>query len=94
MVDKYELIRTTADNIGIPKITCEAIIDEFFSEIRRNLVQGNDINIGNFLTFRVKEYPPRRGYNILTGQVDTFPATKVVKCKLSPSIKNAVKARG
>lgn len=93
-MDKYGLIRAVSDNIGIPKITCEAVIDEFIAEARRNIIQGNEISLNNFLTIKIKDRPAQNGYDIINHKPGMVPATKVVKCKISQSIIDAVKSRG
>ena len=93
-MDKYGLIRAVGDNTGIPKITCEAVINEFLEEMRRNIIQGNDINLNNLMTIKIKDRPATNGYDIVKGKVGIIPATKVVKCKISESLKQVVKSRG
>lgn len=87
---KNELITNIAQKTGLPKASCESVIDTFADEIRDSLINGDKIIIKGFMSFEVNEHPKRNGRNPKTGEVCTFPAVKSIKCKISKAIKDAI----
>ena len=90
---KSDIINKIADRTGLPKTSCELVIDIFTDEIKNCLVAGDKLIIKGFIGFEVSERPEREGRNPKTGEVSTFPAVKSVKCKISRSIKDAVNGK-
>lgn len=87
---KNELITNIAQKTGLPKASCESVIDTFADEIRDSLINGNKIIIKGFMSFEINELHERSGRNPKTGEICTFPATKSVKCKISKAIRDAI----
>lgn len=90
---KSEIIGKIADMTGLSKSACESVIDCFAEEVKNCLVDGDKLIIKGFIGFEVSERPEREGRNPKTGEVDTFPAVKTVKCKISKAIKDAVNGK-
>lgn len=90
---KNDIITNIANKTGLPKTSCEAVIDTFANEIQDCLVNGDKIILKGFMSFEVSERPEREGRNPKTGKVTTFPAVKSIKCKVSKAIKDAVNAK-
>lgn len=90
---KNELITNVADKTGLPRASCEIVIDTFTNEIQDCLVNGDKIILKGFMSFEVTERPEREGRNPKTGDVTTFPAVKSIKCRASRAMKEAVNAR-
>ena len=51
------------------------------------------MTIKGFATFETKERDERQGRNPKTGKVDTYPAFKSVKCRISKNLKDAVNGK-
>lgn len=90
---KSEIINNIAEKTEFSKSVCESVIDCFADEVRDCLVRGDKLLIKGFIGFEVNERPEREGRNPKTGEVDTFPAVKTVKCKISRAIKDAVNGK-
>lgn len=90
---KNDVINNISSKTGLTKKDCEAVIDAFSNEVKDCLVNGNKLIIKGFIGFEVNERAKRIGRNPKTGSIDTFPATKSVKCKISRAIKDAVNGK-
>lgn len=90
---KSNIITKISDRMGLPKTTCESVIDIFADEVKNCLVNGDKLIIKGFMSFEVSERPERDGRNPKTGEISTFPAVKSVKCKISKAIRDAINRR-
>lgn len=90
---KSDIINKIVEKTGLSKTDCESVIDIFADEVKNCLVKGDKLIIKGFIGFEVNERPEREGRNPKTGEVDTFPAVKSIKCKISKAIKDAVNGR-
>ena len=90
---KNNIVENICKKIGINKTACEEVLDAFAEEVKDCLVNGDKLIIKGFIGFEVLERPERKGRNPKTGEVITFPPAKVVKCKLSKAIKDAVSGK-
>lgn len=90
---KSEIINNIADKTELSKAACESVIESLAEEIKNCLVNGDKIIFKGFIGFEVSERPERKARNPKTGEIDTFPAVKSVKCKISKAIKDAVNGK-
>jgi len=98
---KAEIINNITNRINSEKIKdnkltktdCEAVIDYLIDEIKCCLVKGDKLTIKGFIGLEVYDRSARMGRNPKTGKVDTFPASKSIKCKISKAIKDAVNGK-
>lgn len=81
------------DDNRITKTDCEAVIDCLIDEVKCCLVKGDKLTIKGFIGLEVYERSERMGRNPNTGKIDTFPASKSIKCKVSKAIKDAVNGK-
>lgn len=93
---KNEIIKQLAERIdgnvteeNIKKYTeiCDTLVDIFTDA----LIEEKRILWKGFLSIEVKNRAARKGRNPSTNEVVTFPPTKVVKCKVSDTIKDLVR---
>lgn len=90
---KSELLTSISEKCGMTKVDCEKVIDAFAESVTEFLMDGEKIMLKGFMSFEVSERKERRGRNPKTGEVDTFPSTKSIQCKISQAIKDAVNER-
>ena len=87
---KSELLVNISTMTGINKDQCEMVIDAMVNEITNALTNGEKVAIHRFMTLEPGERGERKARNPSTGEVQTFPPVKTVKCKLSREIRNAI----
>lgn len=90
---KSEIIANIAEKTNLPKRQCERVLDYFVEELTDCLANGDNLTIKGFASFTVSELNPRKARNPKTSEIVTFPSVKVVKCKVSPAIKDAVNGK-
>jgi len=87
---KSDLLNNINLKTGIPKPTCEMVIDTMIGEITQSLVNGEKVSIKSFMNFELGERAERNARNPSTGEIQKFPAVRTIKCKMSKEIKDAV----
>jgi len=92
-MQKNDVVKIVADELGISFVQCERTIDLFIEEMKKCLVDGKKLTLKNFATFEVKERKERLGRNPSTNDVELFPATKSPKCKFSKALKDSLNGK-
>ena len=92
-MQKNDIIKNVASEIGVSFTQCERIIDSFIDEVKKCLQNGNKLTLKNFATFEVRDKKERLGRNPATNKVELFPATKSLKCKFSESFKESISGK-
>ena len=90
---KFDFVNVISRNVGIPKVICEKVLDEFVKEARIALVQGSDVVLKDLFKLYVTELPIRNGFNVKKNRPEVRDATRTVRCAISPSLKEEVKKR-
>lgn len=65
---------------------CDTLVDIFTDA----LIEEKRILWKGFLSMEVRDRTARKARNPATNQIELFPATKVVRCKVSDTIKNII----
>ena len=88
-VTKSELTRQVEAKVGkIPHL--HHIVSTVFEMVAKNLVEGNDVTITNFGTFKVVEREAREGRNPRTGKEIYIPAHNVPIFRASRNFRDRV----
>jgi len=88
-VTKSELTRQVKEKVGsVPHL--HIIVNAVFEAVAKNLVEGNDVTITNFGTFKVVEREAREGRNPRTGEEIYIPARNMPVFRASRSFKDRV----
>ena len=75
---------------GVTKKDCAVLIDGFLNAIKQAMVEGENIEIRGFGTFKVRDRRPRLGRNPRTGEPVRVPARAVPVFKPSRLFKAEV----
>lgn len=78
-MNKSNIINAMAKRTQVSKLDIDGILDLFFQTVRDTISQGEEIEIRDFASFRIKERPAYIGRNPKTGEKVQVPAKKVVK---------------
>ena len=87
---KAELIEAVAKEIGQPKKTVGAIIDETFDQIARSIRKEKRFWVPGFGTFSVRRRKARPGFNPRTSTPMTIPAGRSVGFRAAPELKKSL----
>lgn len=93
MVNKERIINRVCRHTGYSRRVCAMIINEFIDVTDDYIINGNDVRIKNLFTIRIKEVDDHVGRDPVTGEVRKFDPYRVIKCTLSPTVKNAFKEK-
>lgn len=87
---KADLINKLSQELNIPKQDAEEGVNIFFEAIREAILNGEEIEIRGFGTFRFRERQPRSGRNPRTGEPVSVPPKKVLYFKPSKILKEQI----
>ena len=89
-MNKRDLIIKFADKKGLTYADSKSVIDLFFDDTERSLIQGERVEIRGFGTFKVKEYPGYLGRNPKTGEKVTIKSKKLPFFKVAKELRERV----
>ena len=92
-MNKAELIRNVANLTDLPTAGVKDILDVMTDEITKALTRGEKVSLPGFVFVEPYERPPHKARNPSTGEVQTFPATKTARIRISNQLKDAINNR-
>jgi integration host factor subunit beta len=87
---KADLINRISKELNIPKQEAETGVNLFFDTIKEAILQGEEIEVRGFGSFRFRQRPPRSGRNPRTGDPVKVPPKKVLYFKPSKLLKELI----
>ncbi|MBP7794469.1 MAG: integration host factor subunit beta [Candidatus Saccharicenans sp.] len=87
---KADLVDTVARKLNISRQEAEAGVNLFFEVIKEAILQGEEIEIRGFGSFRFRQRAPRAGRNPRTGELVKVPPKKVLYFKPSKLLREAL----
>lgn len=90
-VTKEELIATISEEVKIPKLAAERVLDAFTHSVTKTLKRGDKLTLTGFGTFSVAKRKGKKGRNFQTGSEIEIPPIKLAKFKAGHLLKTAVK---
>jgi DNA-binding protein HU-beta len=91
-VTKADLIAEIAEKTGMEKADVASTLESFFTVVKDNLAQGENIYVRGFGSFITKERAEKVARNISKGTTMTIPAHKVPSFKPAKEFTEAVKS--
>ena len=87
---KADLVNKIAREMDIPKQEAEEGVNLFFHSIKEAILQGEEIEIRGFGSFRFRRRTSRSGRNPRTGEPVKVPPKKVLYFKPSKLLKELI----
>ena len=87
---KADLVNKIAQEMDIPKQEAEEGVNLFFHSIKEAILQGEEIEIRGFGSFRFRKRTSRSGRNPRTGEPVKVPPKKVLYFKPSKLLKELI----
>jgi len=87
---KADLVNKIAREMDIPKQEAEEGVNLFFHSIKEAILQGEEIEIRGFGSFRFRKRTSRSGRNPRTGEPVRVPPKKVLYFKPSKLLKELI----
>ena len=94
-MSRTEIVKDIAERVyGVPTkediSTCENFCNAFTDLVIDSLIEEKEVRWTGLFTLKVVDTPPRKGRNPKTNEVEDFPASKKLVCKLSRGLKQIV----
>jgi DNA-binding protein HU-beta len=90
-INRTELINALSVKLGVSKAQAERVLNTFIDTITEQLVDGYEINITGFGSFKPVTRSSREGINPKTRAKMKIAASKSVRFKVGKTLKEAVK---
>ncbi len=91
---KAQLADLLFDQIGLNKRESKDMVDAFFNQISRCLVDGEDVKLSGFGNFQIRTKAPRPGRNPRTGESIPIGARRVVTFHASSKLREQIQGNG
>lgn len=92
-MNKDQLIRKVAENVGKQNKEVKLIIEDAFDSIIKTIASGEKVQIVGFGTFETRTREERVGRNPQTGETITLERTKTPAFKPGKKLRDIVKGR-
>ena len=89
-ITRSDIAEKIYEEIGISRKDAGDILDLMISEIREQLIQGNDVKLSSFGTLMLRRKKPRVGRNPKTGVEATISARTVISFKPSQIMRKSI----
>lgn len=89
-MSKAEIIDHVAEAHGLSKIVSKQIVEQVFGIVTATLKKEARFSFPDLGTFTVTERPARKGRNPATGEAIKIKASKTVRFKPAPALKEAI----
>ncbi len=89
-MNKSTLIETVSKSADIKESVAKAAVNAVFAAIEEALVNGDEVKVAGFGSFKVKERKARTGRNPRTKEEIIVPASKALSFSPAKALKDAV----
>lgn len=87
LMNKTELVRVVAEKADLTQAVAADAVNAMVDAIVESLVEGNEVAILGFGSFKVTDRPARTARNPQTGEMVEVPESKAVSFKVSKALK-------
>tara|TARA_B100001123_G_scaffold403841_1_gene492675 strand:- start:726 stop:1013 length:288 start_codon:yes stop_codon:yes gene_type:complete len=89
-VTKLDLINHLNEKLGLNKVESKELVEAFFEEIKKSLIDNEEVKISGFGNFNILHKKERPGRNPRTGRPATISARKVVTFRASQKLRKKI----
>ncbi len=89
---KADMAKSLFNEMGLNKKEARELVDLFFEELEASLADGEQIRLGGFGNFYLRDKNERPGRNPKTGEKVPVPARRVVTFRPGQKLKARVQA--
>ena len=89
-MNKTDIIKETAYNLGITKKAAGQVVDEVFYVITQAMNRGDKVKINGFATLFTREYPATEIKSPFNGAQITLKPRRLPKARFSKRFKDAL----
>tara|TARA_B110000444_G_scaffold209821_1_gene204872 strand:+ start:13642 stop:13932 length:291 start_codon:yes stop_codon:yes gene_type:complete len=90
---KADIVTNISDKLGIDKVDVQATIENFMTEVKQSLENGENVYLRSFGSFIIKTRAEKTGRNISKNTAVKIPAHNIPAFKPAKVFTNSVKAK-
>ena len=86
-ITKLDLINHLNEKLGFNKVESKELVEAFFDEIKKSLINNEEVKISGFGNFKILNKKERPGRNPKTGEPAIISARNVVTFKAGQKLR-------
>ena len=86
-ITKLDLVNHLNEKLGLNKIESKELVEAFFDEIKKSLINNEEVKLSGFGNFKILNKRERPGRNPKTGEPAIISARKVVTFKAGQKLR-------
>ena len=86
-ITKLDLVNHLNEKLGLNKVESKELVEVFFDEIKKSLINSEEVKISGFGNFKILNKKERLGRNPKTGEPAIISARRVVTFKAGQKLR-------
>ena len=86
-ITKLDLVNHLHEKLGLNKVESKELVEAFFDEIKKSLINNEEVKLSGFGNFKILNKRERPGRNPKTGEPAIISARKVVTFKAGQKLR-------
>lgn len=86
-ITKLDLVNHLNQKMGLNKVESKELVEAFFDEIKKSLINNEEVKLSGFGNFKILNKRERPGRNPKTGEPAIISARKVVTFKAGQKLR-------
>ena len=86
-ITKLDLVNHLNEKLGLNKVESKELVEAFFDEIKKSLINNEEVKLSGFGNFKILNKRERPGRNPKTGKPAIISARKVVTFKAGQKLR-------
>ena len=86
-ITKLELVNHLNEKLGLNKVESKELVEAFFDEIKKSLINSEEVKISGFGNFKILNKKERPGRNPKTGEPAIISARRVITFKAGQKLR-------
>ena len=89
-ITKADMVEYLHNELGLNKSDCKILIEDFFDEIKKALISGEEVKLSGFGNFELLNKNERPGRNPKTGEEVKISARRVVTFRAGNKLRKKI----
>jgi len=89
-ITKLDLVNHLHENLGLNKVESKELVEAFFDEIKKSLLNNEEVKISGFGNFKILNKKERPGRNPKTGEPAIISARRVITFKAGQKLRKKI----
>ena len=89
-ITRLDLVNHLNEKLGLNKVESKEIVEAFFNEIKKSLINNEEVKLSGFGNFKILNKRERPGRNPKTGEPAIISARKVVTFKAGQKLRKKI----